>query len=217
MSNEEEKKSVATSDLKEEDRAGDANKQCRDVEKEQPASQRLDKNDQAARDESKEVHFENILAKELADEEDKKENNGGNSSINLTTLQKQEASKTPNGGLPDRFAKGGRYSLQRSDSVGLLNVKSKADLTNERELKVALYCHISNPLKRWKVGRYLPWSMILQITKTVVVLIHVSICKNNLLLRLLNTIHVSLLLSFSSFTKCHFFLFYLSSSNYMYN
>ena len=170
MSNEEEKKSVATSDLPEEDRAGDAHNQ-----EEQPASQRLNKSDQAARDEPKEVHFENPLAKELAEEEDKEKNNGGNPGINLTTLQKQEASKTPNGGLPDRFAKGGRYSLQRSDSVGLLNVKSKADLTNERELKVALYCHISNPLKRWKVGRYLPWSMILQVIKTVVVLIHVSI------------------------------------------
>ena len=213
MSNEEEKKSVAMSDLREEDRVGSANEQCRYVEKEQLASQRLDKNDQAARDESKEVHFENILAKELADEEDKEKNNGGNPSINLTTLQKQETSKTRL--VPDRFAKGGRYSLQRSDSVGLLNVKSKADLTNERELKVALYCHISNPLKRWKVGRYLPWSMILQITKTVVVLIHVSICKNNCLHLLLLNMYVSLLLS--SFTKCHFFLFYLSSSNYMYN
>ena len=95
---------------------------------------------------------------------------------NLTTVPRQRGSKTSNGGLPDRLVKKDRgYSVQRSDSVGLLNVKSKADLTNERELKVALYCHISNPLKRWKVGRYPPWRMGLQVVKTLVVLIHVSI------------------------------------------
>ena len=69
---------------------------------------------------------------------------------------------------------GTRYSLQRSDTIGLLHLSSKPNLANERELKVAIYCHISNPLKRWKVGKLIPWKMILELIKTFVVILHVS-------------------------------------------
>lgn len=69
---------------------------------------------------------------------------------------------------------GTRYSLQRSDTIGLLHLSSKPNLANERELKVAIYCHISNPLKRWKVGKLIPWKMILELIKTLVVILHVS-------------------------------------------
>ena len=67
-----------------------------------------------------------------------------------------------------------RYSLQRNASPGQLELNSKPNLTNERDLKVAIYCHISNPLKRWKVGRFVPWKMILQVIKTLIVILQVS-------------------------------------------
>ena len=66
------------------------------------------------------------------------------------------------------------YSLPRSDTMGLLHLNSKPNLANERELKVAIYCHISNPLKRWKVGKLVPWKMILELIKTLIVILHVS-------------------------------------------
>ena len=85
-----------------------------------------------------------------------------------------------------------RYSLQRNTTPGLLELKAKPDLTNERDLKVAIYSHISNPLKRWKVGRFVPWKMILQVIKTLTVILQVSY--NKLLLFIFTSLQACLFL-----------------------
>lgn len=79
-----------------------------------------------------------------------------------------------------------RYSLQRNSTPGLLELKTKPNLINERDLKVAIYCHISNPLKRWKVGRFVPWKMIMQVIKTLIVILQVSYNKLTLFIFTIN-------------------------------
>ena len=52
----------------------------------------------------------------------------------------------------------------------LTHLKSRLKLhdlsQNELELKAALYFHICNPLKRWKVEKLVPYKLVLQIIKT---------------------------------------------------
>jgi len=44
---------------------------------------------------------------------------------------------------------------------------------NELELKANLYFHIGNPLKRWRVERVVPIKLILQVLKTVCLIVQV--------------------------------------------
>lgn len=45
---------------------------------------------------------------------------------------------------------------------------------SEESLKLAVYFHICNPLKRWKTDRLIPYSLLLQLVKTVFVLMQAS-------------------------------------------
>ena len=63
-----------------------------------------------------------------------------------------------------------RRRLQRLKSN--LSVDELAN--SELELKAALYFHICNPLKRWKTQRKIPGKLILNLIKTVLILIQVS-------------------------------------------
>ena len=44
---------------------------------------------------------------------------------------------------------------------------------NELELKANLYWHIATPIKRWKVERQVPIKLILQLLKTLVLIVQV--------------------------------------------
>lgn len=46
---------------------------------------------------------------------------------------------------------------------------------NELELKAALYFHICNPLKRWKVEKLVPYKLVLQVIKTFLLVAQVSL------------------------------------------
>lgn len=48
-------------------------------------------------------------------------------------------------------------------------------INNEINLKEALYYHICDPIERWKVKRVVPYKFILQIIKTVLILLQVCI------------------------------------------
>ena len=61
--------------------------------------------------------------------------------------------------------------LQRLKS----RLKLKDLSQNELELKASLYFHICNPLKRWKVEKLVPYKLVLQIVKTVLLIVQVSI------------------------------------------
>ena len=56
-------------------------------------------------------------------------------------------------------------------------LKSHSDLnqlaSNEVELKANLFFHIGNPLKRWKIERVIPIKLILQILKTLFLIVQV--------------------------------------------
>eukprot|EP00731_Ephydatia_muelleri_P026753 Em0018g853a len=56
----------------------------------------------------------------------------------------------------------------------LVKLQSSSNLwasgTNEKELKANMYIHLSNPLQRWRTDRILPWKMILQGVKALLVL-----------------------------------------------
>ena len=45
---------------------------------------------------------------------------------------------------------------------------------NELELKASLYFHICNPLKRWKVEKLVPYKLVLQVVKTLLLVMQVS-------------------------------------------
>lgn len=47
--------------------------------------------------------------------------------------------------------------------------------SNELELKASLYFHICNPLKRWKLEKLVPYKLVLQILKTVFLIVQVSV------------------------------------------
>ena len=59
--------------------------------------------------------------------------------------------------------------LQRLQSQLDLDDLSK----NELELKANLFYHIGNPIKRWKVEKVVPMKLVLQLLKTVCLLIQV--------------------------------------------
>ncbi len=56
-------------------------------------------------------------------------------------------------------------------------LKSQLDLDqlgrNELELKANLYFHIGNPIKRWKIERVIPVKLLLQLVKTLCLIIQV--------------------------------------------
>ena len=58
-------------------------------------------------------------------------------------------------------------------------LKSNLDLPqlgmNETELKANLYFHIGNPIKRWKIERVIPVKLILQLFKTVFLVLQVYV------------------------------------------
>lgn len=60
----------------------------------------------------------------------------------------------------------------------LQHLQSTLDLDhlakNEQELKANLYFHISNPLKRWKVEKRLPIKLLLQVLKTLCLIVQVG-------------------------------------------
>lgn len=53
------------------------------------------------------------------------------------------------------------------------NINYDELVSDEIMLKTALYNHICNPLKRWQVGRIVPYKLFLQLFKTILVLIQV--------------------------------------------
>lgn len=59
----------------------------------------------------------------------------------------------------------------------VIRLKSNLDYVqlgrNEPELKANLYFHIGNPIKRWRIERVIPIKLILQLVKTVVLVIQV--------------------------------------------
>lgn len=62
-----------------------------------------------------------------------------------------------------------RVRLQRLKSRLTLHDLSQ----NELELKASLYFHICNPLKRWKVEKLVPYKLVLQVVKTVFLVVQV--------------------------------------------
>lgn len=56
----------------------------------------------------------------------------------------------------------------------LVKLQSSSNLwasgTNEKELKANMYIHLSDPIQRWRTDRILPWKMILQGVKVLLVL-----------------------------------------------
>ena len=63
-----------------------------------------------------------------------------------------------------------RKRLKKTRSVG--NLLRLAD--SEESLKLALYYHICNPLKRWKTERKVPYSLLLQLFKAFFVMLQAS-------------------------------------------
>lgn len=61
----------------------------------------------------------------------------------------------------------------------LQHLQSALDLDhlakNEQELKANLYFHISNPLKRWKVEKRLPIKLLLQVLKTLCLIVQLAL------------------------------------------
>ena len=64
---------------------------------------------------------------------------------------------------------GGVEKLRRLKS----RLKLKDLSRNELELKASLYFHICNPLKRWKVEKLVPYKLVLQIAKTILLITQV--------------------------------------------
>ena len=71
-----------------------------------------------------------------------------------------------------RSSKQQANQLLRKDSI-FPSVDYNEIVSDEIKLKIALYNHICNPLKRWKVGHVVPYKLILELCKTFLALAQV--------------------------------------------
>ena len=71
--------------------------------------------------------------------------------------------------IGSRIRRGKPPKLQRLQST--LDFDDLAQ--NELELKANLYWHIATPIKRWKVERQVPVKLVLQLLKTLVLIVQV--------------------------------------------
>ncbi|KAL5466992.1 hypothetical protein EMCRGX_G031157 [Ephydatia muelleri] len=71
----------------------------------------------------------------------------------------------------------------KESTIKRKKLRSSANLyqlsSNEQELKPNLYYHISNPIKRWKTDRSPPFMLILQVAKTICIVVQVILFMNS--------------------------------------
>ncbi|KAL5466985.1 hypothetical protein EMCRGX_G031150 [Ephydatia muelleri] len=81
------------------------------------------------------------------------------------------------------MAEEGDIEAKESTIKRLKKLRSSANLyqmsSNELELKANLYYHISNPIKRWKTDRSPPFMLILQVAKTICIVVQVILFMNS--------------------------------------
>eukprot|EP00731_Ephydatia_muelleri_P026758 Em0018g858a len=96
---------------------------------------------------------------------------------NGTQIQERQPSPT----MP--MAEEGDIEAKESTIKRLKKLRSSANLyqmsSNELELKANLYYHISNPIKRWKTDRSPPFMLILQVAKTICIVVQVILFMNS--------------------------------------
>lgn len=68
--------------------------------------------------------------------------------------------------------------IKRRKPAKLQRLQSALDLDklaqNELELKANLYWHIGTPIKRWKIEKQVPMKLVLQLLKTLCLIVQVS-------------------------------------------
>ena len=118
---------------------------------------------------------------------------------------------------------GGRRGREESDAARLDSISTVSHLyhreklthfksrlklhdlsQNELELKAALYFHICNPLKRWRVEKLVPYKLVLQVFKTFLLVAQVFH---------LPFLSLSSLLSFSKLLFIHHLILFFCRSS----
>ena len=83
--------------------------------------------------------------------------------------------------IGSRMRRGKPPKLQRLQST--LDFDALAQ--NELELKANLYWHIATPIKRWKVERQVPVKLVLQLLKTLLLIVQVCETQKKTVLRVI--------------------------------